>query len=117
MPLIETSELNRVNPYSRCKIFIEDLLHDLYVSDDSWNIVILRYSNTIGVHQSGIIDGYAPEKPNNLTSNIMAFLDNKINKIKLYGHDFNTKDGTCERDYIHVADIAKANLSCVKYLI
>lgn len=117
LPLTETSNLNSCNPYSRCKIFIEDLLYDLSVSDNSWNIVILRYSNTIGMHQSGIIDGYTPEKPNNLTSTIMAFLAKKINKIKLYGNDFNTKDGTCERDYIHVIDVAKANLSCVKYVI
>ena len=117
MPLLETSKLNRANPYSKCKIFIEDLLRDLLISDNSWDIVILRYSNTIGMHQSGIIDGYTPKKPNNLTSTIMAFLDKKINKIKLYGNDFDTKDGTCERDYIHVTDVAEANLSCVKYIL
>jgi UDP-glucose 4-epimerase len=117
MPLKETSDLNKINPYSKCKIYIEDLLNDLYESDDSWNIIILRYSNTIGMHQSGIIDGYVPKKPDNLTSNIMAFLDQKINSVKLYGDDFDTKDGTCERDYIHIADVARANRACVNYLI
>lgn len=117
MPLMETSKLNRVNPYSNCKIFIEDLLINLYDSDDSWNIIILRYSNTIGMHLSGIIDGYAPQKPNNLTSYIMAFFNNEVDSIQLYGNDFDTKDGTCERDYIHVVDVASANLSCVNYLI
>jgi len=117
MPLTEASELNRINPYSKCKIFIEDLLNDLYDSDDSWNIIILRYSNTIGMHQSGIIDGYVPEKPNNLTSCIMAFFAHEINSVQLYGDDFDTKDGTCERDYIHVVDVARANLSSVNYVI
>ena len=117
MPLTERSKLNRINPYSKCKIFIEDLLHDLNDSDDSWNIIILRYSNTIGIHQSGVIDGYTPEKPNNLTSCIMAFFANEISSVKLYGNNFDTKDGTCERDYIHVVDVANANLSSVNYLI
>ena len=116
MPFLESSKLNRVNPYSNCKIYIEDLLHDLSLSDNSWNIVILRYSNTIGIDSSGIIDGYVPKKPNNLSSSIMAFFDKKIKKIKLYGNDFDTKDGTCERDYIHITDVAKANLASIKYL-
>jgi len=116
MPLHESSKLNRVNPYSKCKIYIEDLLHDLSLSDNSWNIVILRYSNTIGMDPSGLIDGYAPKEPNNLSSAIMAFYANKINKIKLFGNDFDTKDGTCERDYIHITDVAKANLESIKYV-
>jgi len=117
MPLVETSELNRLNPYSRCKIFIENLLDDISALDNRWDIVVLRYSNTIGAHQSGLIDGYIPKKPNNLTSSIMAVLENKINKIKIFGKDFDTKDGTCERDYIHVTDVAKANLSSVQYIV
>ena len=116
MPLLEISKLNRVNPYSKCKIFIEDLLCDLSLSDNSWNIVILRYSNTIGIDPSGLIDGYIPKEPNNLSSAIMAFYDKKINKVKLYGNDFDTKDGTCERDYIHITDVAKANLASIKYV-
>ncbi len=117
MPLTENSELNRINPYSKCKIFIEDLLNDFYNSDDNWNIIILRYSNTIGMHQSGLIDGYTPKKSNNLTSCIMDFFANEINLVQLYGDDFDTKDGTCERDYIHVVDVARANLSSVNYII
>jgi len=117
MPLTETSQLNTDNPYSHCKIQIEKTLHKLSALDKKWNIMILRYSNTIGMHQSGIIGGYVPEKPNNLPSAIMSFLDNDRNSIKIFGNDFDTRDGTCERDYIHIVDVAKSNLAAVNYLL
>ena len=117
MPLHESSKLNRVNPYSKCKIYIEDLLHDLSLSDNSWNIIILRYSNTVGSHQSRLIDGYIPENPTNLTSCLMAYFANEINTVKIFGNNFDTKDGTCERDFIHVVDVANANLASIKYVI
>jgi len=117
MPLTEASELNKTNPYSKCKIFIEDILSDLYDSDNSWNIIILRYSNTVGSHQSRLIDGYIPENPTNLTSCLMAYFANEINTVKIFGNNFDTKDGTCERDYIHIADVANANLMSVNYII
>ena len=116
MPLTENSELNKDNPYSKCKIQIENILNELSALDKKWNILILRYSNTIGNHQSGLIDGYVPEKPNNLTSAIMSFFDNDKNKLRLFGNDFDTKDGTCERDYIHIVDVAKSNLAAVNFL-
>lgn len=117
MPLTEDSSLNNDNPYSQCKIHIEKILSKLSSSDKKWNIMILRYSNTIGIHQSGVIDGYVPEKPNNLSSEIMSFINENNKNIKIYGNDFETKDGTCERDYIHVVDVAKSNLAAVKYLL
>jgi len=117
MPLTENSKLNTSNPYSRCKIFIEDLLYDISASDNSWDIIILRYSNTIGSHQSGVIDGYTPIKPNNLTSSILSVFENQTDKVEIYGDDFETRDGTCERDYIHVVDVAKANLSSIEYIV
>ena len=117
MPLKETSQLNYDNPYSKCKVQIEEILNKLSASDKKWDIMILRYSNTLGMHQSGIIGGYAPKKPNNLSSSIMSFLSGEENNVKIFGNDFETHDGTCERDYIHIIDVAKSNVAAVNYLL
>jgi UDP-glucose 4-epimerase len=117
MPLTEISKLNITNPYARNKIFIEGLLNDLYLSDNEWNIVILRYSNTVGVHNSGLIKGHTPKVPNNLTSSIMAVLSNKTKEVKVFGDNFNTEDGTAQRDFTHVVDVAKATQRSANYIM
>ena len=105
--LFESSDISTNNPYSRCKLFIEGLLNDVYRSDNSWNILILRYFNTAGVHSSGLIDDGLLDKPNNLISSIIFSLKDKNHNIVVFGDNFSTNDGSCERDYVHVVDIAK----------
>jgi UDP-glucose 4-epimerase len=105
--LRESSDTSTNNPYSRCKLFIEGLLNDLHRSDNSWNILILRYFNTAGVHNSGLISDDLLDKPSNLISSILFSLKHKKHNVVVFGDNFSTIDGSCERDYVHVVDIAK----------
>lgn len=110
-PICEDAKLNEpTNPYGRSKYFIEFILNDLYKSDNSWNIVILRYFNPIGAHKSGFIG----EKPNDVPNNLMPYITQvaigKREILNIFGNDYNTHDGTGVRDYIHVVDLAKGHL-------
>lgn len=103
------------NPYGRTKFMIEEILKDLYISDNSFCIIILRYFNPIGSHDSGYLDENPNNTPNNLFPIIInAFRDNK-NELLIYGDDYDTQDGTCERDFIHVLDLAEAHLAVMTY--
>lgn len=99
--------INITNPYGKTKYFQEEILKDLYQSDNRWCIIILRYFNPIGKY----------ENPNGLPNNIMPIIISvaKGNKeyLTIYGNDYNTKDGTCLRDYIHVEDLAKGHIICI----
>ncbi len=106
MPLTETSKVSLVSPYARCKVFTETLLSDLYQKNDGWNYIVLRFFNTVGIHTSGLIDEFSNHKPNNLFNSIVMALKNLEFKIKIFGNNYNTKDGSCERDFIHVSDVA-----------
>ena len=106
-PIKETAELHEpTNPYGRTKFFIEYILKDLYKSDPSWNIVLLRYFNPIGAHKSGLIG----EDPNGIPNNLMPYITQvaigKRPVLNVYGDDYQTHDGTGVRDYIHVVDLA-----------
>lgn len=101
---------NIINPYGKTKYIIEQILLDLYKSDNSWNIIILRYFNPGGKHESGLLaDNYGV--PNNILPYMEKITKNELPYLVIYGNDYNTPDGTCIRDYIHVVDIAKAHLS------
>ena len=104
------------NPYGRSKYFIEEILKDLYKSDDSWNIAILRYFNPVGAHKSGLIG----EDPNGLPNNLMPYISQvavgKLDYLRVFGNDYDTVDGTGVRDYIHVVDLAKAHVKALEYL-
>lgn len=104
------------NPYGRSKYFIEEILKDLYKSDDSWNIAILRYFNPIGAHKSGLIG----EDPNGIPNNLMPYISQvavgKLEYLNIFGDDYDTSDGTGVRDYIHVVDLAKAHIKALEYL-
>lgn len=110
-PISEDAKLNEpTNPYGRTKYFIEYILRDLYKSDNSWNIVLLRYFNPIGAHKSGLIG----ENPNGIPNNLMPYITQvaigKREILNIFGNDYNTHDGTGVRDYIHVVDLAKGHL-------
>ena len=108
---------NATNPYGQTKIDIERILSDLYTSDNNWNIVLLRYFNPIGAHKSGKIGESPFGIPNNLMPYITQVAIGKREYLSVFGNDYNTKDGTCIRDYIHVVDLAKGHVAALKDII
>jgi len=116
VPITEEFPLKVVNPYGRTKLVIEDMLRDLYNSDPSWNIALLRYFNPVGAHESGLIG----EDPDGIPSNLMPFITKvavgKLPELKVFGGDYPTRDGTGVRDYIHVVDLAVGHLRAIEKL-
>ena len=117
IPITEDAKVgNTTNPYSTTKYMVETILKDLYKSDNSWSIAILRYFNPIGAHESGLI-GEAPNGiPNNLMPYILKVAGNELPYLNVFGNDYNTHDGTGVRDYIHVVDLAKGHVKAIKKL-
>lgn len=116
MPLKEDFPLSVTNPYGRTKLMIEDILRDLYKSDKSWNIGILRYFNPVGADESGLIG----EDPNGIPNNLMPYITKvaigELEKVNVFGNDYDTVDGTGVRDYIHVVDLAKGHVKTLEAL-
>ncbi len=116
MPILEDFALSATNPYGRSKLIIEDVLRDLYKADKDFNIAILRYFNPVGAHESGLIG----EDPNGIPNNLMPYITQvavgKLPRLNVFGDDYNTKDGTGVRDYIHVVDLAKGHLKALEKL-
>jgi len=117
VPIREDFELSTSNPYGSTKLFIEYILKDLYASDKSWNIVILRYFNPIGAHESGLIGEDPKGIPNNLCPYITQVAVGKRECLGVFGNDYNTHDGTGVRDYIHVVDLAKGHVLAVNKIM
>ena len=118
MPVTEEMQtgVGITNPYGRSKYMIEEILKDLFISDNSWKIAILRYFNPVGAHESGTI-GEDPEGiPNNLMPFISQVAVGKLPKLRVFGGDYPTKDGTGVRDFIHVVDLANAHVKAIEYL-
>ncbi|NWQ39506.1 UDP-glucose 4-epimerase GalE [Bacillus sp. EB106-08-02-XG196] len=117
MPISEEDLLSATNPYGRTKLMIEEILRDLYVSDNSWSVALLRYFNPIGAHESGRIG----EDPNGIPNNLMPYITQvavgKLNKLRVFGNDYPTVDGTGVRDYIHVVDLAKGHLKALRKVV
>ena len=116
LPIKETASLSTTNPYGSTKLFIEYILDDLYNSDNDWSIVKLRYFNPVGAHESGLIG----EDPNGIPNNLMPYVCKVANKelphLNVFGNDYNTKDGTGVRDYIHVVDLSLGHLKALEYI-
>lgn len=114
VPIKENFPLSATNPYGRTKLFIEQILSDVYNSDKDFNIILLRYFNPIGAHWSGLIG----EDPNGIPNNLMPYITQvaigKLPQLKIYGNDYDTHDGTGVRDYIHVTDLAVGHLKALK---
>ncbi len=98
------------NPYGNTKLFIEQILKDLYTSDNTWDICILRYFNPVGAHESGKIGEEPQGIPNNLMPYIVRVAAGKLEQLSVFGNDYPTPDGTGVRDYIHVVDLAKGHV-------
>ncbi len=116
VPIKEDFPLSTSNPYGSTKLFIEYMLKDLYASDNSFNICILRYFNPVGAHESGTIGEDPKGIPNNLCPYITQVAVGKREYLGVFGDDYNTPDGTGVRDYIHVVDLAKGHVLAVNKL-
>ena len=104
------------NPYGTTKLFIEQILMDIYKSDNSWDICILRYFNPVGAHESGLIGEEPQGIPNNLMPYIVRVASGELKELSVFGNDYNTPDGTGVRDYIHVVDLAKGHICALEKL-
>ena len=114
-PYSETMSTGNVtNPYGRTKYFSEQILSDLYFSDSSWNILLLRYFNPIGAHESGMIGEDPCGIPNNIMPIISKVAAGLMPKLTIFGDDYDTFDGTCIRDYIHVVDLALGHVKAIE---
>ena len=116
LPIDENSTRSCTNPYGQSKLAVEHILEDLAVSDDSWNLIPLRYFNPVGAHPSGKIG----EDPNDIPNNLMPYISQvavgKLEKLSIFGHDYPTIDGTGVRDFIHVTDLAQGHVAALNYL-
>lgn len=115
LPIKEDFDLSTTNPYGTTKLVIEGILKDLYKSDSSWNITILRYFNPIGAHSSGLIGENPNDIPNNLMPYIVKVATGIYPKLNIFGNDYDTIDGTGVRDYIHVVDLAKGHVKAIEH--
>ena len=117
IPLTEDCKTGgTTNPYGTTKLFIEQILKDLYTSDNTWDICILRYFNPVGAHESGLIGEEPKGIPNNLMPYIVRVAAGKLEQLSVFGNDYNTHDGTGVRDYIHVVDLAKGHIKALEKL-
>jgi UDP-glucose 4-epimerase len=114
MPIREDAPTGPVNPYGRTKLMIEEILRDIHVADNEWNVVLLRYFNPVGAHGSGLIG----EDPNGIPNNLMPYISQvavgKLKELSVFGNDYPTPDGTGVRDYIHVEDLADGHLKALE---
>ena len=104
------------SPYGKTKDMIEEILSDVYISDNEWKISLLRYFNPIGAHESGLIGENPNGIPNNLMPYILKVSVGELPKLTIFGNDYDTPDGTCIRDYIHVVDLAQGHIAALEKL-
>lgn len=116
-PYTEDMPTSATSPYGYTKVMIEQILKDLCVADKEWSVSALRYFNPIGAHKSGLIG----EDPNGIPNNLLPYISQvavgKLEKLRVFGNDYDTPDGTGVRDYIHVCDLAKGHVCAVKYAL
>ena len=116
LPLDEGHPTKPMNPYGQTKLQVEEILRDLAASDPEWKIVSLRYFNPVGAHESGLIG----ENPNNIPNNLMPYItkvaSGELPHLNIFGDDYETRDGTGERDYIHVMDLAEGHMAALQFL-
>jgi UDP-glucose 4-epimerase len=116
VPIKEDFPLHTTNPYGSTKLMIEQMLRDIYVSNNKWGIVILRYFNPIGAHKSGLIGEDPNGIPNNLLPYVSKVAAGKLSCLSVFGDDYDTVDGTGVRDYIHVVDLSLGHVRSIEKL-
>ncbi|KAJ8506425.1 hypothetical protein OPV22_007311 [Ensete ventricosum] len=113
IPCVEDFKLKAMNPYGRTKLFLEDIAHDIQKADPEWRIILLRYFNPVGAHESGLIGEDPKGIPNNLMPYIQQVAVGRLPELNVYGYDYPTKDGSAIRDYIHVMDLADGHIAAL----
>lgn len=114
-PVPETARLGCSNPYGWTKYMIEQILRDWAAAQSDVSVVLLRYFNPVGAHPSGLIGENPNGRPNNLMPNVLNAASGKVKELNVFGGDYDTPDGTCVRDYIHVVDLAKGHVCALEY--
>ncbi|MBE5739501.1 MAG: UDP-glucose 4-epimerase GalE, partial [Clostridiales bacterium] len=114
LPLDENCRLSTTNPYGSTKLMMEMIMQDLHKADNEWNIILLRYFNPVGAHESGLIGEDPKGIPNNLMPFVAQVASGKLQCINVFGNDYNTPDGTGVRDYIHVVDLALGHIAAIE---
>lgn len=117
MPLTEDMPLAPINPYGRTKMMLETILTDIVSANPAWGVSLLRYFNPVGAHPSGKMGENPNGIPNNLFPYITQVANGKLKELTVYGNDYDTPDGTCIRDYIHVVDLADGHLQALNHLL
>ena len=117
VPIKEDFPLSATNPYGSTKLMIENILRDLYVSDNEWSIALLRYFNPIGAHESGLLGEDPNGIPNNLVPYIAQVALGKLEVLSVFGNDYPTHDGTGVRDYIHVVDLSQGHIKALEKIM
>ena len=113
VPIREDFPLHTTNPYGSTKLMIENILQDLVKADPEWNVVLLRYFNPVGAHESGLLGEDPNGIPNNLTPYIAKVATGELPFVRVFGNDYPTPDGTGVRDYIHVVDLAQGHIKAL----
>ena len=114
LPLDENCHLSTTNPYGSTKLMMEGIMQDLYKADNAWNVILLRYFNPVGSHESGRIGEDPKGIPNNLMPYVAQVASGKLAQISVFGDDYDTPDGTGVRDYIHVVDLALGHIAALE---
>ncbi len=117
VPIREDFPLSATNAYGRSKLMIEEILGDLYRAEPQWRIARLRYFNPVGAHESGLIGEDPRGIPNNLMPYVTQVAIGRLEKLRIFGGDWPTPDGTGVRDYIHVMDLAEGHVAALRYLL
>lgn len=116
LPIKENARLKTTNPYGTTKLYIEGILKDVYIADNDYSIAILRYFNPVGAHESGLLG----EDPNGIPNNLMPYIakvaEGELPHLNIFGDDYETRDGTGVRDYIHVVDLALGHIKAIEYI-
>lgn len=116
LPLDEDCRLSTTNPYGSTKLMIENILRDVYAADRSFHILLLRYFNPVGAHESGLIGEDPKGIPNNLMPYVAKVAHGELPYLNVFGNDYDTPDGTGVRDYIHVMDLAEGHLAALEHI-
>lgn len=115
LPIDESCRLQTTNPYGSTKLMMENIMQDVYRSDNEWNVILLRYFNPVGAHESGLIGEDPKGIPNNLMPFVAQVASGKLSCINVFGNDYDTPDGTGVRDYIHVVDLALGHIAALEH--
>ena len=116
LPIDESHPTSPTNPYGRTKLFSEEILKDVAITNRNWRVACLRYFNPVGAHQSGLIGDFPVDPPDNIMPYLSRVASGKLPLLNIFGSDYDTQDGTGARDYIHISDVVEGHLAALNFL-